>query len=204
MLIVKMLSFKKLPRYVYDIISVNVMPDKSHEYWRDKLNLPLDFNWEKIHLLNFRCTIDSKLRSFYFKVFHRCIALNDFLFKIRRKDSPNCTFCNKREETIIHILCECDKVTPIWQYLLSVILKKHDPRFTLANCEKIFGTCTDRYVSYLFLLLKYYIYLCKFQNNVPSITAYKSFVQNQKDTEHYLAKKRNKLPLHFTKWKFEI
>ena len=87
-------------------------------------------------------------------LFNLSSVSNDvFLFKIKRKDSPDCTFCNKREETIIHIFCECEKIIPIWQYLMSIILKKHDPGFNLANCDKIVGTCTDRFVSYLFLLL---------------------------------------------------
>ena len=60
----------------------------------------------------FFCTIDSKLRSFYFKICHKAIALNDFLFKIKRKDSPNCSLCDKKEETMVHLFCECEKGYP--------------------------------------------------------------------------------------------
>ena len=46
----------------------------------------------------FTCEISNvvlKLRSFYFKNFHKAIAFNNFLFKINRKDSDFCYFCKK-------------------------------------------------------------------------------------------------------------
>ena len=42
--------------------------------------------------------------------FHNAIAFNDFLFKIKRKDYPNCCFCDKYPESIFHIFCECDEL----------------------------------------------------------------------------------------------
>ena len=37
----------------------------------------------------------------------------DLTFKIKRKDSPLCSFCNKDPETYIHVFCECPRVLPI-------------------------------------------------------------------------------------------
>ncbi len=59
------------------------------------------------------CTIETQLRSFYFKLFHKVIAFNKFLHKIGRKDSPLCFFCDKVPETEVHNFCECEKVTTI-------------------------------------------------------------------------------------------
>ena len=56
-----------------------------------------------------------------FKIFHKAIAFNDFLFKINRRNSPNCNFCDKFPESIIHIFCECDFVRPIWEELFKII-----------------------------------------------------------------------------------
>ena len=44
---------------------------------------------------NFEINPEHVLRSFYLKVFHKAITFNDFIFKIIRKDSPNCDFCEK-------------------------------------------------------------------------------------------------------------
>ena len=69
-----------------------------------------DTDWVEIHIRNFRCSIDTRLRSFCFKFFHKAIAFYDFLFKINRKNSPNSDFCDKYPESVTHIFCDCDLV----------------------------------------------------------------------------------------------
>ena len=162
-------------------------------------------NWESVHIVNFKCSIDTRLRSFYFKLFHKIIALNDFLFMIKRKDSPIATFViNKMTETMVHLFCDCEVVTPIWHGILQTIHLKYNPDFILNNFKKMFGVSSDKFRSYLFLSLKYYIYLCKFQKAKPSFDAFKLYIKRQKDIEYHLAKKRGKLSIHFKKWKFEL
>lgn len=202
-LINKLLSFKKIPSYAYTVLRTEQVPSKSYDYWNNKILVPVSTNWETVHNANFACTIDTKLRSFYFKIFHKAIALNAFLCKIKRKDSPNCVFCDKYDETIVHLFCECEKVTPLWEALLDLLQQKHDPNFNLTKFEKLFGVPSDKFITYLILLVKYYIHICKFKNDLPNITAFKTFVKKQKEIEYYLAKKRNKLPVHFRKWRFD-
>ena len=107
---------------------------------------------------------------------------------------------------MVHLFCDCEKVSPIWLDLLDTISHK-SANFAVqnvSNFEKIFGFCEDKFVSYLFLLLKYHIYVSKFNNNVPNFAVFKSFVKKQKETEYLLAKKRNKLHIHFKKWRFDV
>ena len=198
------MSTKKVPKNAYNVLLDLHVPDKRYAYWSDNLPVPVTINWEKIHKTIFFSTIDTKLRSFYFKIFHRAIALNDFLFKIKRKESHNCTLCNKKEETMVHLFCDCEKVAPIWHDLLVTISQKCNSIIIVTNFEKLFGICCDKFVTFLFLLLKYHIYMCKFNNNVPNIILFKSFVKKQKEIEYLIAKKRNKLPAHFKKWRFNI
>ena len=199
----KLITAKKVPCYAYNILNVQYLPDRRYNYWNECLAVPVPTFWEKVHKANYFCTIDTKLRSFYFKIFHNTIALNAFLYKIKRKDSPNCAFCDNEEESIIHLFCDCDKVAPIWSLLLTTI-KKHITDFNLTNFQKLFGVSTDRFVTYLLLLAKYYIYICKFKNTLPNVELFKSFVKKQKEIEYHLAKKRNKLTVHFKKWRFDI
>ena len=144
------------------------------------------------------------MRSFYFKIFHNSIALNVFLHKIKRKESPNCSFCDKKDETIIHLFIECEKVAPLWQDLLSIISQKSEEDIQITNFEKMFGVVSDKFVSYLFLLLKYHVYTCKFSSKLPNSMLFKSFVNKQKEVEYMLARKKNKLHAHFKKWRFII
>ena len=85
-IIEKLVQIKKVPRYAYYVIQDSCTPDKRYEFWKNIVTLPPDLNWKLVHDVNFWCSIDTRLRSFYFKIFHKSIALNDFLFKIKRKD----------------------------------------------------------------------------------------------------------------------
>ena len=78
------------------------IPERSYVYWNSNINATHDIDWGKIHEENFNCTIDTRLRSFFLKVFHKAIAFNALLYKIKRKDSPNCAFCEKLPKTLIH------------------------------------------------------------------------------------------------------
>ena len=160
-------------------------------------------NWEKVHCTNFFCTNDTKLRSFYFKIFHKSIGLNEFLFRIKRVESPNCIWCNKNVESLIHLFCECEKVTPIWLFLTYKI-SQFVSNLNVTNFEKLFGVTNDKFITYLFLLLKYHIYSCRFTDKLPNIDMFKSSVKKQKELEYSLAKKRNRLPIHFKKWRFDV
>ena len=60
---------KKVPRYSYNIFQDACTPDKRYEYWNDKVNVPADVAWRKVHISNFKCSIDTRLHSFYFKFF---------------------------------------------------------------------------------------------------------------------------------------
>ena len=159
---------------------------------------------EKIHVNNFKSTISTQIRSFYFKLFHRAIGLNDFLYKIKRKDSPNCSLCDTSPETYIHLFIECPVVKPIWDETLKVIITKINKPLTVSMFEKMFGYDTDMFLTYLFLLLKYYVYICKFRNKQPNFEGYKAYLITNKDLEYRIAKKSNKLPLHFRKWRFSL
>ena len=163
----KLLNTKKVPKNAYNLILDSHIPEKRYAYWSHNVPVPLTINWEKVHNTNFVCTIDTKLRSFYFKIFHKAIAFNCFLFKIKRKESPNCSLCDKKEETMVHLFCECEKIAPVWQVLLTFISQNCDSIITVTNFEKHFGICSDKFVSYLFVLMKYHIYTCKFNIVFP-------------------------------------
>ena len=203
-IIINLVQTKKVPRYAYKILYGSCTPDNRYEYWNDKVSVPHDVNWETIHSVNFKCTIDTRLRSLYFKIFHNAIALNNFLFKIKRKDTPNCSFCDKKPETMVHLFCNCDIVIPMWQDLLLIIRSKYKSDVVLNDFKKMFGVPSDTFLSFLFLSLKSYIHTCKFRNITPTSAAFKIYMRTQKETEYYIAKKRGKLQFHFKKWSFDF
>ena len=105
-----------VPEHAYNVLRNKefVSCDKIESKWEEWLGWdPNDIDWPSIHTRNFKCIIETQLKSFYFKLYHNAIAVKSFLFKIDRSESPLCFFCGKYPETLKHILCECEKVLPI-------------------------------------------------------------------------------------------
>ena len=104
-------SEKKVPKHVYSILRNQAFVEVENK-WIDCLDVMDEVEWNYIHYANIKCTIETQLRSSYFKLFHKAICTNQFLHRIGRIDSPNCYFCNNLPETILHLFCECEKVSP--------------------------------------------------------------------------------------------
>ena len=62
----------------------------------------------------FQYTNDTTLRWFQYRISHRILATNEYLFKIKIKDSKLCTFCNIEPESLIHLFVECEHVENVW------------------------------------------------------------------------------------------
>ena len=60
----------------------------------------------------------------------------------------------------------------------------------MSTFDKIFGLPLDKYITFICLCLKYYIYVCKFQDKKPTLISFKTFLEVLKDTEYYIAKRR--------------
>ena len=69
-------------------------------------------NWESTHSLSFWSTKETKLREFQFKLLHRRIATNDFIYKIGIKQSDSCTFCGETMQNLVHLFWSCIYLTP--------------------------------------------------------------------------------------------
>ena len=130
-----LVSEKKVPKHVYSILRNQTFVEVENN-WIDSLDVMDEVEWNYIHYANFKCTIETQLRSFYFKFFHKAICTNQFLHRIGRTDSPNCYFCNILPETILHLFCECEKVSPLWDELCFLINNVSGESFTFSNFEK--------------------------------------------------------------------
>ena len=106
----QLLESKEFSKTIYKLIIQRKIsiPRKSEQKWeracleQDNINI----NWEKTYLLAFQATKSSKLQTFQFKLLHRKIAINDFLFKIGISSNSLCSFCKEHVEILEHIFLE--------------------------------------------------------------------------------------------------
>ena len=87
---------------------------------------------------------------------------------------------DKFDETLIHLFCDCDKITPLWDNLCDFTGNKTGENFQFSQFQKMFGLDTEDYdhkntINFLILCMKFYIYRCKFQKVTLNFQAYKTW-----------------------------
>ena len=87
-----------------------VVYDKMHEKdFKAKMKYTNLFNvqspdeWKTIYMLPFKLLVDNKVIEMQYKILHRIIGTNRFLYKIGKSDSPNCDNCMMYQESIEHL-----------------------------------------------------------------------------------------------------
>ena len=88
-------------------------PTNSQNKWENLLNIN-EVNWEFVYILSNDCTLDNTLKMFQYKLLHRTIPTNTFLYKCRLVETEWCAFCGETRETILHLFCDCNIVKNIW------------------------------------------------------------------------------------------
>ena len=60
-------------------------------------------NVKDTYELPFKVTVESKLRSFQFKIIHNIIPTNLSLYKMNIKEKPQCEHCLFQNENLVHV-----------------------------------------------------------------------------------------------------
>ena len=101
-------------------------------------------NWESTYSLSFWSTKETKLREFQFKLLHRRIATNDFLYKIGIKQSDSCTFCGETTHNLVHLFWSCIYSNAFWKDCYQWIMQNTSKveQFSLSEAL-LFGLIND-------------------------------------------------------------
>ena len=84
--------------------------------WNQLFNIREE-DWSSIFLLPFQTCRSTRLQSFQYRLIHRHITCNYWLYKCKIKDDPKCSFCEE-DDTIEHFFLDCDIMKTFWQSLL--------------------------------------------------------------------------------------
>ena len=117
--------------------------------------------WKKYYTTPYKCTTDSSLQWLQYRILHRILATNSFLYKIKVTQSDRCTFCNLSRETIEHVLYECIFVEKFFLDVSAWLLSKKNLHITFSRKMIIFGVPAKREnkdTSWFMLQCKKFIY----------------------------------------------
>lgn len=148
------------------------------------------FNWNAIYALPFRVIRKPKVQYLQFRLLHRIIGVNSYLFRLKVKDSPLCSFCNEEEETIEHLFWNCPISNSFWFDCISNCLKEP----INLNAEVVlFGlpNIVDSPVNFFLLYKKYFIFNCKCNNINPEITVFRNKFQFILQVEKFILAKNS-------------
>ena len=194
-------------RRIYNKIVSKVITRPTSE---TKLNTMLNTEyreqeWENIYKLPFLSTIETKLRSFQFKINHNIYYTNQKLYRDKLSDTPLCHFCNQETETLLHIFVECRYVVELWRFVNTLITNVFNfpplevSEKVLGVHEKISLPQFDA-VNHLTILVKHFIHMCKYKNTEPSIPRLKEKIVDIERIERMISIRKNKQDFHDQKW----
>ena len=101
----------------------------------------------------FTFTSDTSLRWFQFRISHRILATNRFLFKLNISPSEMCTFCYNHSETIFHLFIECQYVANLWKRLEQWIYEKCNILFNFSYIVILFGKINRKFTALNLIIL---------------------------------------------------
>ena len=89
------LKHKRGCRSLCNLLSSCKAP-KSIKRWESKLNVSfLRSEWKIFCLIPFKCTMDTKLRWFQYRILNRFLTTNTFMYKIGQRVDNLCNFCKR-------------------------------------------------------------------------------------------------------------
>ncbi len=155
--------------YKLFIEKIKESPINCQKKWSEELEFNLE-NLNDVFSSIYMTTKNTQLQNFQFKLIHRILQTNVFLYKCKRKETELCSFCFEVKEKFLHLFWECNIVKNFWLSISSK-LKNFAVNLELNGKKVILGfdpdSDSDKTVHTIILILKYYIYVCKCKNIPP-------------------------------------
>jgi len=166
-------------------------------------------DWSTIFSIPFKCARETSIQSFQYKLNHRIVACNKWLFNITIKDSDQCEYC-QCIDTIIHFFIECEKVSQFWKIFFKWWNNLAEIKINVLSNELreiiIFGFPSPNdhitVLNYCLLVAKMFIYKQRlFNDNNIDFFTYLVIVKQKMKIEQIICKKEFR-PDKFHKFSF--
>lgn len=147
---------------------------KAHTNLINNYNIT-EFQLQEIFMLPNRVLKNNKIKEFQYKIVNNYLPTNELLYKMQRVSSPSCSFCHMMRETICHLFVHCNIV---YNFLLNLV-QYHPVLVNLNVTERniLFGIEGNEDDSNkLLLYIKYFIWKCKLNNQVPELQSYRRYI----------------------------
>ncbi len=204
------------PKYLYSILNNGIRGKKVYDFfiealqkeqkyknkWATELDLQNnDTFWKQINI-GVKSPMEVQLQWFQYRIIHRIIGTNSFLYKIGLSESPLCTFCGQTLETILHLFWECPVVGQLIHEVKIWLGDVYEMIIELTGSEFILGRPLNRdtILNLALIILKYHIYKQKLKNCRPNLIGYKKELVSYYKLEQYIYTKNLKGDVFHNRW----
>ena len=196
-------SAPKGARLYYNIIvNDNCMPNCCLK-WSEKLKSNISWNTVFIKVQKIK---DVKLKWLQMRIIHRIIATNIVLNKMGVTANTQCGFCNDKKDSIEHMFWKCACTRRFWTSLETILKEKCETALNVKFTQNLvfFGTeidiKTDTVFDLVILQAKQFIYKCKLDKCLPTLSCFLQQLMLKHKIDEYNAKISGELPTFIVNW----
>ena len=125
-----------------------------------------DKEW-KLYNSSIKDIKEVKLSDFQYKIKNKILVTNSFLFKIKKINSNECSYCNEYGETIEHLFLNCSKVKDFWNSIQDWLRNNCNIILNLDKKSLIFSSQKPRSIENYILCLANIIYIRTSLQGIP-------------------------------------
>ena len=197
---------KKNTISIYDLfISKLIVKNNYLSKWCNELNInEEDLNKKVINNMPFAVTKDTKLHWFQYRLLHRILPSNTLLSKMHISDTATCTFCNREDESLLHLVFSCHIIDTFWKQLSAWLNTNCQIHINLDKETIILGRKLEKKynssINLTLLLAKQFIFSQKLQKRKPELPNFIIKLRYYYKMEKYINTKNNKSDLFKDRW----
>jgi hypothetical protein len=159
---------------IYKIFNNNTEKPTSQIKWQHKFSVE-QTKWKSYYSLPFNNTKNTSAQWLQFRILHRILPVNEYLFKLKLKDSPLCSYCNVENESIEHLFWSCVHTSRLLNEV-KLVCERNNIQFQVNERKTILGTNNIPLYNTL-LLIKQFIFQNRFLNGTLTFPRLKFFLQ---------------------------
>ena len=157
-----------------------------------------------LYLVSRFATVDTYTRMFQYKILNNILFLNDKLFHLHLVQSPFCSLCKNKKESVQHLFFECPISKSLW-YALQSHLRGHHALKDLTSHSAVFGFISefsDKNNIDNHILLIFKIFLFKNRTYNPTLNLLLARIKNIAKIEGQLCFTEKQRVRYNQKWGF--
>ena len=149
-----------------------------------------------------RSTRNTYLQAFHYRIVKRIISTNTFLFKLGKCETPLCTFCSLVNETLYHILWECEVVQNFINEVMTFLKDTYNVIIQFKVDSWIFPRASEESLLNILIITmaKLVIFKSKYKNQPPNIQHFQSLLKLEVEKEEKCAKTTKSREKFMSKW----